>query len=63
VLVFIKGNYVYMLVQTLANYTLPKPEFVVDSKRSLQAFYREITFNSASRPTTASTGLAKSASR
>ena len=51
VLVFIKANYVYMLVQSLANYTLPGPEFIVDSKSSLQEFYRGITFNTDSRPT------------
>ena len=60
VLVFIKGNYVYMLVQSAANYALPRPEFV-DSKKSLQELYRGITFNTDSSLTTASTGLAKSA--
>jgi hypothetical protein len=50
VLVFIKGNYVYMLVlvQSAANYRLAKPEFV-DPKRSLQEFYQGITFNTDSR--------------
>jgi hypothetical protein len=51
VLVFIKRNCIYMLVQSLADYTLSRPEYVVDFKGSLQVFYRSISFNSDSSPT------------
>jgi hypothetical protein len=62
VLVFIKDNHVYMLIQSAANYRLPRPEFV-DSKTSLQEFHRSITFNTDSALAAASSGPTNVTSR
>jgi len=58
VLVFIKGNNVYMLVQSEANYKLARPEFI-DTKRSLQEFYRSMTFNAGQSLAAVSNRLAR----